>query len=69
MCFIFQEDNKWKGRHFSLYPRSAQRVVDEFIGREEFESVPNLGFACLKGESHSKEKEQNVWQMGAIEAK
>jgi hypothetical protein len=33
-------------------PRSAQRVFDELIALEELESVPDLGFARLKGESN-----------------
>src|SRR6266516_5179795 len=37
-------------------PRSAQREFDELIALEAFESVPDLGFARLKGESHRRKK-------------
>ncbi len=45
-------------------PRSAQRVFDELIALEELESVPDLGFARLKGESHrrKKNKTRSRWE-------
>ncbi|MDQ2906769.1 MAG: leucine--tRNA ligase [Chloroflexota bacterium] len=45
-------------------PRSAQRDVDERIAQEEFESVPDLGFACLRGDSHRRKrnKTRSTWE-------
>ena len=56
VSFRHRSDEPFQTNVTTQIPRNAQRDVDELIALEAFESVSDLGFAGLKGESHRRTK-------------